>query len=108
MEQLDSCSFKNKFIESQAELDKESTFYVTLMAIMSCDVVVTCDSAVAHLAGFSGVKTFLLLNKEHDLRWGNKPTYFLYPNMIIKRLNDNTWEEVLIEVAEYIEHVNNN
>lgn len=42
---------------------------VTAAVLKSLDALVTCDTAVAHLAGALGIKTYLLLCKLSDWRW---------------------------------------
>jgi tetratricopeptide (TPR) repeat protein len=50
---------------------------VTAQTIRSCKLVVTVDTAVAHLAGLCGVPTLILLPCNSDQKWGtadNQPT----------------------------------
>lgn len=46
------------------------TFEHTAAIMASLDVVVTIDSAVAHLAGAMGHHAYVLLSKQNDWRWG--------------------------------------
>jgi len=54
-------------------------FAVTARAVMQLDVVITVDTAVAHLAGALGKQTWLLLARGNDWRWrharGDTPWY---------------------------------
>lgn len=44
-------------------------FYDTATIINTVDCVVTVDTAIAHLSGAMGKKTYLLLNPSSDWRW---------------------------------------
>ena len=58
----------------------------TLREIASCNLVITVDTAIAHLAGTVGVPTWLLLPKICDWRWlmnGDRTEW--YPSMQIIR-----------------------
>jgi hypothetical protein len=46
------------------------TFQHTASILAACDLVITVDTAVAHLAGAMGRPTWLLLAKDSDWRWG--------------------------------------
>jgi tetratricopeptide (TPR) repeat protein len=46
-------------------------FSDTAAILANLDILITADSAVAHLAGCMGVKTFLILDEKHDWRWFN-------------------------------------
>ncbi len=101
-EDLETVDFNQKFIDSQSELEDETSFYSTFLAIKSCDVVITCDTAVAHLAGFSKVLTYLLLYNNHDSRWQHGDSIPPYPNMKIKRLENSNWKEIINLIVEEI------
>jgi tetratricopeptide (TPR) repeat protein len=53
-----------------AEMDVEGAFLDTAALIAELDLVVTSDTAVAHLAGALGAEVFLLLAHLPDWRWG--------------------------------------
>lgn len=46
-------------------------FYDSAKILLTMDVVVSIDSALAHLSATLGIPTALLLYKRHDWRWGN-------------------------------------
>lgn len=48
---------------------KPKDFYATACALQSLDLLITCDTSVAHLAGGLGVRTWLLLPFVPDFRW---------------------------------------
>jgi hypothetical protein len=72
-----------------------------LVSVM--DLVITVDTAIAHLAGALGVKTWLLLPERVDWRWhGSEETTPWYSSVRIFR-KTSTWEELLEEVRITIE-----
>lgn len=69
----------------------------TAAAVKALDVVITVDTAVAHLAGALGVRTFLMLPKVPDWRWGvsSKETPW-YPSMrIFRQQRHGDWAPVV-------------
>ena len=70
-------------------------------AIMKCvDLVITSDTALTHLAGALGVRTWLLLQHVPDWRWGqNSKDTFWYPNHKLFRQNiRGDWDSVFDDV----------
>lgn len=73
-------------------------------ALHAIDVVVTVDTAVAHLAGAMAKPTWLLLNTPAAVRWmvGRTDTPW-YPTMRIRRKSDGqTWQDMIAAVAREI------
>ena len=61
-------------------------FADTAALLMQLDALITVDTATAHLAGALGVKTYLLLPKCPDWRWGvSGATTPWYPGMTLLR-----------------------
>lgn len=83
-------------------------FAETAGLMENLDLVITVDSAVAHLAGAMGKKTWLLLPYAPDWRWQlNREDTPWYPTMRLFRQNQpGDWPEVLQRVkqalAEYL------
>ena len=89
LEQLAKTSFINKFTKAQAQISRNVNFLDSAAILKSCDCLISCDSALAHLAGAIGVKTKLLLKKYPDWRWGseNKQVqYYLNHQNIIQKM----------------------
>ena len=74
-------------------------------AVHAVDVVVTVDTAVAHLAGAMAKPTWLLLNTPAAVRWMVERTDTpWYPTMRIRRKsNGQTWRDMIAAVAREIE-----
>ena len=100
-EQLASCSFKERFVSCQAQINETWDFLETAAIITNCDLVITSDSAVAHLAGGMGHPVWLLLKKVPDWRWGLEgDTSFWYPCMRLFRQSERgNWDEVMQRVV---------
>jgi hypothetical protein len=66
----------------------------TISYLLGCDLLITVDTSVAHLAGTLGVKTLLLQPlKETDWRWGlTGKTNIWYPSVVVIR-NPNNWKK---------------
>jgi hypothetical protein len=77
-----------------------SDFSDTAYALSSMDLVITVDTAVAHLAGAMGIPTFLLISSLPDWRWmmGRKDSPW-YPTMrIYRQPTPGDWNGVIREV----------
>ena len=109
-QQLKDCVFKSKFVDFQKEVNEIWDFVETSSIIANCDLIITSDSAVAHLAAGMGKKTWLLLQKVPDWRWGLKGSHtFWYENMeIFRQVEKNNWREVMIRVSIKLNNFLNN
>lgn len=101
-EQLETCSFKDRFVSCQDEINQTWDFLETAAIIQSCDLIITSDTATAHLAGGMGKPTWLLLHRVPDWRWGmTHETSFWYPSMrLFRQTKENDWPEVLGKVED--------
>ena len=74
----------------------EDAFIDTAAVMANCDLIITSDTAIAHLAGALGYRTWVLLKKIPDWRWlldrNDSPWY---PNMRLYRQKErDNWETV--------------
>ena len=101
-EQLNNCEFKNKFISHQKEINGIWDFAEIASIIKNCNLIITSDSAVAHLAGGLGVETWLLLKYLPDWRWEVKGDQTLwYKNLrIFRQDSSRDWNKVHQNVAK--------
>lgn len=80
-----------------------------LAALLSViDVVVTVDTAVAHLSGSLGAKTLVLLHDSPDWRWGRKgEECVFYPTLsVLRQENRGVWTQPVECAAERINIMN--
>ena len=105
-EQLETCSFKDRFVNCQDQVDETWDFLETAAIIANCDLVITCDTSMAHLAGGMGKTTWLLLHKVPDWRWGLEgDTTFWYPSLrLFRQKEQGEWAEVMERVSEALGH----
>jgi tetratricopeptide (TPR) repeat protein len=83
------------------------TFSDTAFYISQMDLIITVDTSVAHLAGAMGKKTWLLVDKINDWRWGtSSDTNEWYPS--IKTFRQKTlgdWSGVIQEISSMLNSV---
>ena len=100
-EQLDACSFRHRFASCQPLVDQLWDFRDIAAVISRCDLLITSDTAVAHLAGAMGHPVWCLLKRIPDWRWGLEgETSFWYPSMrLFRQQQAGDWKEVMGRVA---------
>lgn len=82
-----------------------TTFAETAALITQLDVVISVDTAVAHLAGALGKQVWLALPFTPDWRWQlNREDSFWYPNMrLFRQGKRNDWRDVVQNLREALE-----
>lgn len=89
-------------VDWTAELDAGPDGFVDTAAVMTnMDLIISCDSAVNHLAGAMGLPCILVLKWLADWRWMRIPeTSPYYPTMRLFRMERrNDWPGVMARVA---------
>ena len=99
-EQLNDCSFRDKFTTIQEKVDSVWEFQEMAAIIANCQLIITSDTYIAHLAGGMGKPTWLLLQKVPDWRWGlNDQKSFWYPSLKLFRQSEiNDWIGVMKKI----------
>jgi len=100
-EQKDNCSFKNKFSNCQTKIDATWDFLENAAIIQNCDLIISNDTSIAHLAGGMGKKVWLLLKDIPWWTWGLEgENTFWYPSMkLFRQREKNNWNEVMKRVS---------
>ena len=93
--QIEDISFDLTTLEDNFDAGKDA-FEDTAAVMSNCDLIITSDTAIAHLAGALGCRTWVALKKVPDWRWmldrNDSPWY---PNMTLYRQIDRgNWEYV--------------
>jgi len=83
-----------------SNIDKINPFEDTFNIVKNLNLLITIDTAVAHLAGYLNLKTMLLLNFPHHYYWGIEEKYSIfYKNFkIIRAKKKNDWLSVINEI----------
>ncbi len=103
-EQMEQCSFKNKFVKFQKLVSSTHDFLDTAAHIQNCDLIITTDSCLAHLAGGMGKTTWVLLKAYLTWRYGLDDTTFWYPSMkLFHQKEKGNWDEVIDRIAIELE-----
>lgn len=87
-----------RFVDLQREI---SHFDDTAAIVANLDLVVTCDTAVAHLSGALGKPTFVMLPRSADWRYGSDPhATAWYPSMrLFRQATQGDWTDVVARVS---------
>ncbi|WP_417794935.1 tetratricopeptide repeat protein [Terasakiella pusilla] len=86
-------------------------FADTAALIQCLDLVITCDSAVAHLAGAMGKRVWIVLPYAVDWRWGTPKggagvACHWYPSMTIYRQSEpGEWADVFARLGQELEEL---
>ena len=107
-EQLEKCSFRDKFVKCQGQINQTWDFEESAAIIENCDLIITSDTSVAHLAGGMGKDTWLLLSEIPEWRWGTKgEKTFWYPSMkLFRQRSRGDWSEVMQRVKKELKKWN--
>lgn len=99
-EQLKKSSFKQYPIEDLSPHIKD--FKDTAALLTELDLLITIDTAIAHLAGALNCPTWVLLQKYVDWRWQpEKETSDWYPShRLFRQKKQGQWDTVFIAVAQ--------
>ena len=104
----DTLKGNEKYSDKMINLaSKFQDFSDTAKAMNAMDLIITVDTAVAHLAGALGIKTFLMLPYTNDWRWFNdtKTTPWYKSVEIFKQVDPISWEkpieDIICKLNEY-------
>ncbi|MBI2477561.1 MAG: tetratricopeptide repeat protein [Planctomycetia bacterium] len=92
-----------RIIEISTSLDEAAgPFMETAAIMMNLDLVVSCDTAVAHLAGALGVQVWLAIDHAADWRWMRGRTDSpWYPTMrLVRQSTPGDWDGVIANIGE--------
>ncbi len=100
-EQVPHSCFSERFIPEQHLVDEALNFIDTAAILQACDLIITSDTVIAHLAGGLGKPGWLLLAHGPDWRWGPEGSHtFWYPTMrLFRQRQRGEWREGMNAVA---------
>ena len=105
VEQIKLYKFENLITDLSSEIDLNgNTFEDTISILNNVNALITSDTAIAHLAGTLGVKTYLLLNFDQDWRWYIVDKFkSFYPNIeVIQQNKAYDWESVFKKLEQLL------
>ena len=92
------------WVEGQQEFSLTMDFQDTAAALTCCDLLISADSAVVHLAGALGIPTWVALSKVPEWRWGLKSERTSYKNTrLIRQTEENDWTSVIVRMRGLLE-----
>jgi Flp pilus assembly protein TadD len=100
-EQLEQVSFGRRIVRFPG-LDRGPAAFLDSAAVLKCvDLLITCDTALAHLGGALGVPTWVCLMHEPDWRWMSTDTHTpWYDSMrLFRQPARGDWTSVYREVG---------
>ncbi len=103
LEQLDAVRRSWNVLDLGPRLDEAGGAFVDTAAVMAClDLVVTSDTAIAHLAGALGVPVWVALPEACDWRWlRERADCPWYPTMrLFRQRCAGDWDEVFGRIAD--------
>lgn len=103
-EQLDDCSFRGRFINSQSMVSRELRLEHMAAVMQLCDWVVSDDSGPAHLAGNLGIPSVVLLPERINWRWASThESSPWYPNSrLLRQQPGKGWPELIEQACQHI------
>ncbi|HEV3383700.1 MAG TPA: tetratricopeptide repeat protein [Gemmata sp.] len=107
-EQILSVADRFELLDANPRLDHNRGAFVDLAALMlNLDLVVTCDTAVAHLAGALAVPTWVALPFAPDWRWQlDRIDSPWYPSMrLFRQQRPADWDGVFLQMAQELERM---
>lgn len=102
-EQLEAEPFRSRVVSFGDELDAEGGAFLDSIAVMrNLDLVITSDTAIAHLAGACGVPVWIALSRVPDWRWNRDGSHSVwYSNARLFRQTEvGNWQSVFDEMAQ--------
>ena len=102
--QVAEMPWRDRILDLTAKMDTDSAFIDTLAVMAALDLVVTSDTAIAHLAGAAGVPVCVALCHLPDWRWGLKgESSPWYSSMsLVRQEFAGDWAGVFRQIADSV------
>ena len=100
-EQLDALGLRQAFHPAQALIDPEWAFSAIAAILSHCDLLLSTDTAITHLAGAYGIPSLLLLKAVPDWRWGIEGNHSpWYPHhRLFRQHQGESWDQTIGRLA---------
>ena len=85
------------FVKGQGLVSQSMDFLDTAAILANCDLLISADSAVVHLAGSMGIPTWLALRWIPEWRWGLKGEHTAWYDSVrlFRQPSDGDWKPVI-------------
>jgi ADP-heptose:LPS heptosyltransferase len=102
LEQLDAATRAHVVDVAPSCTDMGDTAHV----MARCDVVLTVDTSVAHVAGALGIPAIVMVATPAEWRWGkDRADSIFYPTVrIVRQQRAGDWRSVVQQVSHAIDH----
>ena len=107
--QIDRFNLTDLITDFSSEIDLgNNSFEDTIEILTNIDLLITADTAIAHLAGTLNVKTLLMLAYNHDWRWylETEKISFYSSVKIIRQNSSKNWESVMENINDELKKIN--
>lgn len=105
-EELNTLAGRLDVVDLGATLDEGTGAFVETAAVLkNLDLLITCDTAIAHVAGALGVPVWVALSNVPDWRWLlETDTTTWYPTMrLFRQKEQGDWKSVLEHISAALE-----
>lgn len=104
-EQLQTCSFRHRFVDCQDAIDAAWDFEDAAALMTCCQVVISSDTSAAHLAGAIGAPLWMPLKRIPEWRWGTEgSTTPWYPTArLFRQQQDGDWSAPIAAMRRALE-----
>tara|TARA_B100001121_G_scaffold81740_2_gene72462 strand:+ start:485 stop:1765 length:1281 start_codon:yes stop_codon:yes gene_type:complete len=105
-EQIKNFKFKDKIKDFSSKIDNgDNSFEDTIAILENINLLITSDTALAHVASTMNVKTWLLLDYSADWRWHLETKKFKWydSQIIFRQTKIFSWDEVINQVLLRLE-----
>ena len=105
-DELNTLAARLDVVDLGSTIDETTGAFVETAAVLkNLDLLITCDTAIAHVAGALGVPVWVVLSNVPDWRWLlERDTTPWYPTMrLFRQTKQGDWPGVMERVAEALE-----
>jgi tetratricopeptide (TPR) repeat protein len=108
VEQLRDLPFAGRIIDLSADLDRGPDAFLDTAAVMAgLDLIISCDTSIAHLAGALGRPVWTVLAASPEWRWGlERSDSPWYPTMrLFRQTSDGDWNTVVAAITTALQEL---
>ena len=103
--EISQIAFRDRIAMVDADMDESADYFLDTAAVMmSLDLVITCDTSIAHLAGALARPAFVALPAVADWRWLlDRDDSPWYPTLkLFRQRKRGDWSDVFARIAQLV------